>query len=340
MPIPGSGVVPPSGAIYDELTNVTRRAFIPKVIVQIYYSTPTLMLMISNAQKSAGGLSQITGPVQGNSMVQGAWTGYAGTFAKPQILPALQNYQFNTCFFTVPVPLVMGEAVIQSTEAVIPILDARMNDVRAVTVQQMGSALFTNNTANALMPSSLVDALDNGANVPVYGGINRTVANNSFWKSQLFQSVGANYTTRKYLQQYLMQVTDVAGGESPDFVVMSPSDFATLNADFIGIEQINPTPGNGYTMDTPIRSSFPNVVIGGVPVFCDHWCPKGTSYMINSKYFSMYASEDAWFSFSGFYSTIPMLQIGQVGVMLIGYNTVCSKPVSGATITGITGGAW
>jgi hypothetical protein len=36
--------------------------------------------------------------------------------------------------------------LIQSTEAIIPIIDARMNDVYAVMAQQMGGAIFTNNT--------------------------------------------------------------------------------------------------------------------------------------------------------------------------------------------------
>jgi hypothetical protein len=46
--------------------------------------------------------------------------------------------------------------LIQSTEAVIPILDVRMNDVYAVTAQQIGSAAFTNNSANPLMPQGLL----------------------------------------------------------------------------------------------------------------------------------------------------------------------------------------
>ena len=93
-------------------------------------------------------------------------------------------------------------------------------------------------------------------------------------------------------------------------------------------------------MDMTVRSSFPNLSISGVPFFMDHWCPKGTMYFINSKYTSMYLSEDAPFAFSGFYSAIPLMQIAQIGVMILGYNIVCSKPSSGAIITNFTGGAF
>ena len=254
MPIPGTGIVPQAGGIFNELTSLTRRAFIPRVTVQIYFSTPTLMLLIGNAQKSAGGLSQITGPVQGQSMVQGAWTSYAGNFNKPTVIPGVQNFQFNTTYFVVPVPLVLGEALLQSTEAVVPILDVRMNDVYAVTAQQMGSAIFTNNTANNLMPSSFIDGFDNGTNVATYGGISRTAAGNQFWQGQYVNYAGANlFTTspggRANLAAYLIQFTDVAGGEAPDYVVMSPSDYAALNSQFMATETQFIRPGGAYSID-------------------------------------------------------------------------------------------
>jgi len=246
----------------------------------------------------------------------------------------------------VPVPLVLGETLIQATEAVVPIIDVRMNDVHAVTAQQMGSAIFTNNSANPLMPSSFVDGFDNGATIATYGGINRNSPGNAFWKGQVYSSAGA-VLTRQNMAQYLIQVTDIAGGEAPDAVIMSPSDFATLNSAFIAtnsgntpVENIFVDAGKAYGMDSPLRSSFPNLWISGVPFYLDHWCPKGTAYMVNSKYTAMYLSEDAPFAFSGFYSTIPLMQVAQVGVMIVGYQVITSKPSANAAITGITGGAF
>lgn len=75
MPIPNQGITP-GGAIYNELSSLTRRAFMPRVTVQLYYASPTMMTLLGNAQKFAGGVNQITVPVQGSSMVTGAWTSY------------------------------------------------------------------------------------------------------------------------------------------------------------------------------------------------------------------------------------------------------------------------
>ena len=335
MPLPGLGVAPAAGALYNELAAATRRAFVPRLFVQIYFGSPTLFYMTGNAQKAAGGLNQITIPMQGQSMVQGQWTGYGGGFNSPQITPGVQNGQWNLAYWVVPVPLPFGETVIQATDREISLLKARFNDVYAVTRQNMATLMFTNNAANPLYPNSFQDAFNDGTVFPTYGGISRNAAGNSAFKGQYINlnsgtfSLGTVGFTRKSMATVLQYVTMQAGGEAPTFVVMNPGDYQTLNNDFIGIEQINPPPGSAYTMDTVVRSSFPNLIVSGVPIFADYFCPKGNVFGVNVKYTSMYLSEDAAFDFSGFYSLVPLGQIGQQGVVVCGYDIVSAKSVSG-----------
>ena len=335
MPLPGLGVAPAAGSLYSELSAVTRRAFVPRLFVQIYFGSPTLFYMTGNAQRAAGGLNQVTIPLQGQSMVQGQFTGYGGGFNSPVVTPGIQNGQWNLAYWVCPVPLPFGETVIQATDREISLLKARMNDVYAVTRQNMARLMFTNNSANPLLPDSFTNAFDNGTNNPTYGGISRNAAGNSAFKGQYINlnsgtySQGAGGFTRAGMATLLAGVTDAAGGEAPTFVVMNPGDYATLNNTFIGIEQINQVVGNQYTMDTAVRSSFPNLNISGIPIFADHFCPKGSCFGINVKYTSMYMSEDAAFDFSGFYSLVPLGQIGQQGVVVVGYDIISAKSVSG-----------
>src|ERR1700678_1942406 len=173
MPLPGLGVAPSAGSLYTELSSVTRRAFVPKLFVQLYFGSPTLFYMTGNAQRAAGGLNQVTIPLQGQSMVQGQFTGYGGGFNSPVITPGVQNGQWNLAYWVVPVPLPFGETIIQATEREISLLEARMNDVYAVTRQNVATQLYTLNAAsNPLYPNSLKDAFDNGTNTATYGGIN------------------------------------------------------------------------------------------------------------------------------------------------------------------------
>jgi hypothetical protein len=352
MPLPGIGVAPAAGSLYTELTSVTRRAFVPRLFVQIYFGAPSLFYLLGNAQRAAGGLNQVTIPLQGNSMVQGQYTGYGGGFNSPVITPGIQNAQFNLAYWVVPVPLPFGETVLQATDREISLLKARMNDVYAVTRQNMARLLYTNNSSNPLFPDSFLNAFDSGTNFPTYGGISRTAAGNSAFQGQVVNMAAGKYSStysvningfnRKSMGVLLAQTTDVAGGEAVTYVVMNPGDYATLNTDFQGVENIYVDPNASYTaaMGAQVRSSFPNLVVSGVPIFADHFVPQGTAVGVNVKYTAIYLSEDAAFDFSGFYSLVPLGQIGQQGVVVVGYDLVSAKSSSGFLATNIGGNAF
>lgn len=337
MPLPGTGPAP-SGSLFNELTAVTRRAYVPKLFVQLYFASPTLFFLWGSAKTASGGLNQVSIPMQGQSAVQGQFTGYSGGFNSPQIIPAVQYGQWNMAYWVVPVPLPFGETIIQSSaETIIPLLKVRMNDVYATTYQSMARNLFTSNASNPLAPQSFVDAFDNGTNTPTYGGINRLATGNSAFQGQYINlgagpwaaGPGTVGFTRASMSALLTYITDTAGGEAPTFVVMNPGDFATLNTNIIATEQQFVNPGGNYDMNTTARSSFPNINVAGIPIFADHFCPKGNVFGVNTKYSTYYVDENAALDFSGFYSLVPLGQIAQQGVVVLGYNFISAKSVSG-----------
>jgi hypothetical protein len=322
---------------------------VPRLFVQIYFGAPSLFYMLGNAQRAAGGLNQVTIPLQGQSMVQGQFVGYGGGFNSPVITPGIQNGQWNLAYWVVPVPLPFGESVLQATDREISLLKARFNDVYAVTRQNMARLMFTNNTANPLFPDSFQNGFDDGTNFPTYGGITRTAAGNSAFKGQYINmatgkysstfSVNINGFNRKAMATLLAQTTDAAGGEAVTFVVMNPGDYATLTQDFTGIENIYVDPNASYTnaMGAEVRSSFPNLVVSGVPIFADHFVPQGNVFGANVKYTAFYLSEDAAFDFSGFYSLVPLGQMGQQGVVVVGYDVITAKSSANFWAYGVGG---
>ena len=338
MATTGVGIVP-GGAIGSELVAVTRRAFIPRLVVQIYKATPMLSLLMRNAQRAKGGVSQVTVPVQGGSFVNFSWSDYSGVFPQPSVQTAAQNAEFNLKLGVVPIPFMGMEALIQSSEVVVPLLKARMADAKTVAVQAISSSLFTNNSgvAGQTQVDSLLQAYDDGTNVATYGGITRS--SNTFWKSNLKTSAGAILTRAAFIP-YIVQTTALAGGEAPDFVFTSPGDWSKLMTDFMTSESFRTMPGTKYGTDDVINAGFRGVSLGGTPIFMDPFCPTGTAYIVNSRYLAMYMSEDAPFAFSGFYSAVPNLQIANIGVVIVAFDVVCSKPVSGMRITGITGASF
>jgi len=180
-------------------------------------------------------------------------------------------------------------------------------------------------------------AYDDGTNTATYGGISRT--SNTFWKSTLRTSAGA-ILTRVAMIPNLVRTTALAGGEAPDFAVMNPGDWATLMTDFMGAESFRTMPGTRYGKDDMINAGFRGLLLGDTPFFMDPFCPSGTVIIMNSKYLALYLSEDAPFSFSGFHSAIPNLQLAEIGVVIVLFDVICTKPISGMRITGVTGGSF
>jgi hypothetical protein len=336
-PLTGSGIVP-GGQLGSQLSAITRRAVIPYLYVQIYQSHPLLSLFMANAKAARGGVGQITVEVQGSSFVSFSWGGFAGDFASPQDQAAIQPAQFNVKLGMVPVGFFGMEAIVQSSEVIIPKLRAVMSDCAVVMKQAYAAALYTNNYANPQAWDSLSQAYDDGTNVPSYGGISRSPG--QFWAGQLITNTAGLATSPQGMAQLLMRIQSGAGGEAPDYVVMNPAQWAVLMSQFQNLEQYVTTPRSIYGKDDVVNTGFRAIRVLDTPVFPDLFCPYGTAFAINSRYTGLHMSEFAPMTFTGFESQVPMLQISSIGVLISVSDLVCAKPSSGAQITGITGGAW
>jgi len=329
MPVLGSGIMPAQGAISAELTAVTRRAFVPKLIVQTYQSTPLLAMLLANNQSASGGASSITVPVQGTNMVTTQQSDYSGSFAQPSVQPGIQNAEFNLKLSITPIPFLGMEAAVQIDYAVIPIIEARMNDAGNNLAAFWSNALY-NNTSNNLQLIGLPGAVDDSTNLVSYGNINRST--NTFWKAKVYNAGSVN-PTRQNVLQYLTGCAKSAGGEMPNFAVCGFGTWALLAQDFIGQETYMVTPGASFDkLEDGPRSGFRALMVAGVPVFADMNCPEGTMYILNSNYLSMYIHEQGSFAFTGFESTLSNWQLGYVGAIVNIAELVLTKPSSCARV--------
>lgn len=329
-------MIPASGAVTNELNAVTRRAFIPKMVVQIYKAAPMLNIAMRNAQRARGGLSQVTIPIQGSSFVSFNWTGYSGVFPQPTTTPASNQAAWNLSLGTVPISLLGTESMVQQTEAVIPLVKARMADAKTVAVQSISSAFFGSSGADPLAINGLLDVYDDGTSVSTYGGISRS--SQTYWKSTKYS---ASITpTRQTMLTRIMQTQYLAGGEAPDLVIMSVPDWTTLMTDFLSLEQFMTTPSSRYGDDDAINAGFRAIMLGNTPILADPFCPTGKAFLVNTKYLGLYISEDANFGWSGYHSLIPNNQLGSVGVVAVAMSLVCSKPISGMQLSTVAGAAF
>jgi hypothetical protein len=331
MPILGAGLIP-SGPIGLELEATVRRVFAQMVVILIYKMNPLLALLLRNAIRASGGVSPYTQPVQTGKYVESSWIGPAGQFNLPADVAATVNAEFNLCALATPVTsLGLEQLVTQDAIAVCSRLMLKLNDLKNSALEALSDALFGPVSPSVLQMFSLRDAY--GA-TGVYGGLDRAVYPD--WAG--LEVTGGAALTRAAFIPMLLRAVKNSGGEALDFVVMSVEDWTTLLTDFMSVERYNNDPSSRWGKDDPVNSGFRGLLLGDTPIFFDLNCPKGTAIGFNSKYISLVVHEDANFSWTGWYSTIPQGQIASVGLTLTALNLVCSKPKTGIIIDGITGG--
>ena len=330
MPI-GGGILPASGSNqYNELTYVTRRAFIPKLVVQIYNSTPLMAALIANSQTASGGVSSVSVPVQGSQFVNAQWSDYSGSFAQPSVQQGAYQAEFNLKLLVSPVPFLGMEGAVQQDYAIIPLIEARMNDATNVMMDSMATALY-NNTSNNQQFIGLPAAVDDGTGTATYGNINRS--SNTWWKSKQYAAGSVNPTRQNVLQYISGTVKN--GAEVPTFGVCGFGTWTLLAQDYVGQESYMITPGSGFDGDANgPQAAFRALMVAGVPIYPDPYCPEGTLYLLNTNYLSLYIHEQASFAFTGFESTLPNFQIGYVGAVLMIAELVNTKPKAMTKITG------
>jgi hypothetical protein len=324
MPI-GGGILPATGSTqYTELTYVTRRAFIPKLVVQLYNSTPLLAALIANSQQASGGVSSVTVPVQGAQFVNAQWSDYSGSFAQPSVQQGAYNAEFNLKLMITPVPFLGMEGAVQQDAAIIPLIEARMNDATNVMMDAMATSLYQNYT-NTQQFIGLPGAIDDGTNLATYGNINRNTY--TWWKSKVYNAGNVNPTRQNILQYISGTVKN--GAEVPSFGVCGFGTWTLLAQDFVGQEQYVITPGSGFDADNNgPQAAFRALMVAGVPIYPDPYCPEGVVYFVNTNYLNLYIHEQGSFVFTGFESTLPNWQIGYVGAVLMIAELISTKPKS------------
>lgn len=329
MPI-GGGLLPATGTTqFTELTYVTRRAFIPKLVVQIYNSTPLLAALIANSQSATGGVSSVSLPVQGAQFVNAQWSDYSGSFQQPSVQQGAFLAEYNLKLMIAPVPFLGMEGAVQQDHAIIPLIEARMNDATNVMMDGMATALY-NNTTNTQQFIGLPAAVDDGTGTSVYGNVNRST--NTWWQSKVYNANNVN-PTRQNVLQYISG-TVKKGAEVPTFGICGFGTWTLLAQDYVGQEQYVITPGSAFSdsADGP-KAAFRALMVAGVPIYPDPYCPEGTLYLLNTNYLALYIHEQGSFVFTGFESTIPNWQIGYVGAVLMIAELVNTKPKTMTKVT-------
>jgi len=343
MPLLNFGVLPSGAAGGNELQAVTRRAVMPGVVVQIGKATVSLSSLLAAAEPVVGGVSPITIPVQGVRMVAGAWADYSGQFSAPQVLPGLQNAEYNLKAFVVGIPYYLFEGFVQQDAEIVPIIWARMNDAGNYTADQLATALWAAQSANtSLMPFSIQDLISTSN--PTQGNVgNIDRSTNTFWqansKSIAVINTGSAAWSRVNALAAIQYAQKASGGEPPSCLICSQGAFMAIAADTIGAESyLVDKEGTYATAAEGATIAFPALNVGGIPVYADLYAPNDTqAWLPNFNYFQAKIHQEASFAIAGPESLLPQFQLGYVMALFVLMEFVTSKSAAQSTVTAFTG---
>jgi hypothetical protein len=350
MPILGQGILP-SGATGNELVAVTRRAFIPKLVVQLYKATPTLSALLAGAEPVAGGVSPITQPVQGSAMVTTQVTGYSGSFNAPLVQTGIQNAEFNLKAYVTPIPFYVMEGLAQVDAGVIPLIEARMNDAGNSIADTLSTDFWVANSgaSSTLATWSIQDIISTSNPARGnFGGIDRTVAANAFWKGTVINDNAVSTSiSRQSVLSDITQIAKLSGGEMPTFGITDMWSWSQLARDFVGQERYLITPQGAYGAPSgkEVNAAFTALSVAGVPIYSDPYAPtpsatstSGQVLYLNTNYLGYKIHSDAAFAVAGPESLLPNYQLGYIMVLVCLLELFCAKPAAQGKAIGYQAG--
>jgi hypothetical protein len=219
-----------------------------------------------------------------------AENGNAGSYSGYDVLPTaaqdvISGAQYQWAQYAVPVMFSGREAAINSgAAALIDLIKARVtvaeNSLRNVINRHIYLDGTGNNGKNL---TGLAAAVPLANSTGVYGGIDRSVSTNAFWRNQKFQATvdGSGAATTATIQAYWTTLYNacIRGTDKPSIILAAPAPYAMFQGSLQAIQRISDT-------DTA-NAGFTNLLFMGTPVILETASAgigTNVAYFLNTDY--------------------------------------------------------
>lgn len=326
---------------YGQITSITRRLFMPKLVDNILDNSFLLGRLLDKAKTEKGG-TKIVQPVKyAKNTASGSYSGL-DTFATNQV-QTRTAFEFDWKQYYISIVLDgMSKAKNAGQSKVIDHVKTSMEEASTDLRDAMSTDLYQDGTGNSSKEmTGLVAAVDDGTNVAAYGGITRSA---DVWAK-------ANYTASigSLALDDLATMYDSckSGVEVPTVLVTTEAVWSVYEA------LLTPTVRHNANMDgypklgrsgSPERGAsqgFNSLFFRGTPVVADEYCTSGYIYFLNENFLDFkilpnakYKSDKHGFAITDFKE--PTNQDGEVAQVLWYGNLVCSQPRRQGVLRGVT----
>lgn len=249
------------------------------------------------ALKEAGNV-QITGGDPIYEQMSFAENGNGGSYSGYDPLPTapsdvVSSAQYSLKQYAVPVVFSGREELINAgKEQIIDLVEARVKVAEATMANMLNRDAYLDGTGNNGKNLTGLAAAVPLSSTNTYGGINRSVSANAFWKNKTFTAstdgtgVAATGTALiGYWNKFVLDLT--RGTDKPSIIIASPTIFALFESGLQNMQRV---------MEADSASAgFKRVMFQGIPVEHDDSASgisTNVAYFLNTKYFKFRPHKD------------------------------------------------
>jgi len=271
---------------YDQISAITEKRFLPKMVDNIFDSNPLLQRLKSKSYESVNGGTSIMQPLNYAQASAVEWYSGADVFTtSDNDVGTAAEYQWKQIHGTLSINGL--DEIKNSGDA------AKLNFVKQKTMvveksvqDTMGTGLYSSGTnAKSIIGLGSIVGTTN-----TVGGISQSTY--SWWAAQ----VDSTTTVTAMAPLQVINNRCSIGNDNPSVAMTTRAIYNF----YYGLLQ----PQQRFTDSETAKGGFTSLMFNGIPVIVDSHCPTGNLFMLNEKYLALYYHPKENFSFEPFQKPI------------------------------------
>lgn len=291
------------GTAFDAIASTTLQNYSKKLADNVSNNVPFYKLMKSKDKLEVrdGGRTIVEPLLYGENDTVTSFTGLDQLSTNEQQGIDAAEYNWKQVGGTI---VISHTDLLKNTgrDAVINLLDARIQQAEITVTNKMATMIFGDGTGNAGKDFLGLDAIvSTTPAVGILGGIDRSNPLNAFWRNKA--NVGGFSFAAAGPSQFSSMVRQLTRGmDKPDLIVVGSDVYGYMQGQAF----------NRTFFDNPKLAdmNFQALKFEGIDVIFDSTCPSDRAYFLNTKYLKLVFSKMFNYKVSDF---IPMQANGQLG---------------------------
>jgi hypothetical protein len=280
---------------YDQISSVTQKYYIPKLVDNIFDSNPTLKYLKDKCYEKVNGGTEIVVPLNYATNSASGW------FAGAETLDTSDNenltaasYTWKQIYSNITIRRI-DEIKNSGDSAILNFVKAKVQVAEKTLSDNLGTAIFNTGTDSKAIAGFRFAF----ANTNTVGGIAQS--SYSWWNAQK-DSTTTTLTLSAMQTQYNAATID---NDKPDFISTTRANYNR----YYNLLQ----PQQRFMDSKQADAGFESLLFQGAPVVADSHAPASHMFFLNSKYICLYVHPDEDFRFSPFQKPVNQeVKIGRI----------------------------